>query len=255
MRCVGWHCVRWMLHVGWSETLDALRWMVGDVRWSMTLVGLRRCNVKHQTCVAPNNVKHKTPQAIQRETQNAAGLPTQRLKRASHLTTMLITLIRRYNTEQTDGRLLIDGKLFCTTIEPPRGFRSTPPDSLLRKADYLASVSKAEQNKPCCIPEGWYRVEVTLSPRFERPMPLLQMVPGFSGIRIHAGLSVRNTTGCICVGYRDTEERLTRLLTQTQNRHEEIYIAIYPEHEPDDNLDEQLPQQSPRRKSSRGTKH
>ncbi len=167
---------------------------------------------------------------------------------------MLLTIIRTYNTEQTDGRLYIDGKLFCSTIEPPRGFRSTPPANPVEKTAYLASVSKAEQKQPCCIPEGWYRVEVTHSPRFERPMPLLQMVPGFSGIRIHAGLSVRNTTGCICVGYRDTEERLTKLLTKIQNRHEEIYIAIHTDREPDDAWDEQLPQQPPHRKLSRRAK-
>lgn len=50
------------------------------------------------------------------------------------------------------------------------------------------------------IPAGIYRILVTLSARFKRPLPLLADVPGFSGIRIHGGNTVDDTEGCILVG-------------------------------------------------------
>ena len=73
---------------------------------------------------------------------------------------------------------------------------------------------------------GWYRVDVTYSAKFKRPMPILRMVPGFEGIRIHAGLSVNNTNGCICVGERWREDKLTSILIKAQERNEEIFICI-----------------------------
>ena len=57
-------------------------------------------------------------------------------------------------------------------------------------------------------------------------MPLLELVPGFSGIRIHAGLKVENTQGCICVGERWRKDKLTSILIKAQERNEEIFICI-----------------------------
>ena len=50
------------------------------------------------------------------------------------------------------------------------------------------------------IPRGMYRVKLTMSNRFKRVLPLLENVPNFSGIRIHAGNTHLNTEGCILVG-------------------------------------------------------
>ena len=115
---------------------------------------------------------------------------------------LLLRDIDKRKQNPTRGHLFVDFVRFCSTIEP--------------------SPMKGKG----CIPKGWYRVDVTMSPKFKRLMPLLRMVPGFEGIRIHAGLDERNTTGCICVCERWKEDTLTKLLLEAQNRHEEIYIEI-----------------------------
>jgi len=50
------------------------------------------------------------------------------------------------------------------------------------------------------IPCGTYSIEITYSPRFNRPLPLLDGVPGRSDIRIHAGNWPKDTEGCLLVG-------------------------------------------------------
>lgn len=50
------------------------------------------------------------------------------------------------------------------------------------------------------IPAGRYRLAWEWSPRFRRHLPTVLEVPGFSGIRWHAGNSYLDTEGCLCVG-------------------------------------------------------
>ena len=51
------------------------------------------------------------------------------------------------------------------------------------------------------IPSGAYQIVMTFSNRFQRVMPLLLEVPGFTGIRIHSGNSANDSSGCILVGF------------------------------------------------------
>ena len=137
---------------------------------------------------------------------------------------MLLTLIRTDATpSETLGKLYIDRKPFCDTLEPP-----TVPNA---------------QHPKGCIPQGWYRLSVTKSPKFGRLLPILHMVPGFEGIRIHAGNNRDHTAGCILVGElysrpadgyavptlshsKATEQALVEQLLKAQRTHEEIYIDI-----------------------------
>ena len=110
-----------------------------------------------------------------------------------------------------------NGKKICDTLEPTW-------------RDYRGGELKIP--KKSAIPEGSYRVVVTKSRRFQKYLPLLVGVPGFEGVRIHAGNTSRDTEGCILVGQnlqvgkvlwsRITLEKLMKLIENEK----EIYIII-----------------------------
>ena len=106
----------------------------------------------------------------------------------------------------TIGRLLLPSltgegsgerlERFCNTLEPTALELKTTVD----KAAVLRSPKKTAALKPFAIPEGRYPLVVTWSPKFKEWLPLLLHVPGFEGIRIHAGNTPADTQGCILVG-------------------------------------------------------
>jgi len=113
-----------------------------------------------------------------------------------------------------------EGLYFCDTLEPTW-------------RDYAHGAYKM---KGCsAIPEGRYPLVVTWSPKFKEWLPLLLHVPGFEGIRIHAGNTPADTEGCILVGEnrlkgqvldsRRTLSLLKRRLAQRPEG-EAVYLTI-----------------------------
>ena len=120
--------------------------------------------------------------------------------------------------DYTIGRLEDEnGKKLCDTLEP-----------IWRNYD----GGELKIPKKSAIPEGTYRVVTTYSLRFRKYLPLLVGVPGFEGVRIHAGNTSRDTEGCILVGHnlqvgkvlwsRITLERLMKLIENEKV----IYLTI-----------------------------
>jgi hypothetical protein len=147
---------------------------------------------------------------------------------------MYLELIRnKPHGSAITGRLVIDGRWFCDTLE---------------RVGY--------QILPLC-----YHVAVTKSPKFKRLLPLVQNIPERSGIRFHRGSKPEHSTGCIilvadnpcrsreliraevvenkvvdvvdsnipavgCRSAADVEIELTQLILQAQNSHEEIILEV-----------------------------
>jgi len=92
----------------------------------------------------------------------------------------------------TIGKLYIDGKYFCDTLEDrDRGLRQNTP---------LAEINRIKVMHETAIPTGTYKVVVNMSPTKKRILPRLLDVPGFSGILIHRGNTANDSSGCILVG-------------------------------------------------------
>jgi len=93
-----------------------------------------------------------------------------------------------YGDNHTIGKLYIDGQYLCYTLEDKMRQEANKP-----VADWKVYGKTA-------IPTGTYKVLVTMSARFKKPLPLLLNVEGFSGVRIHAGNTSADTEGCILLG-------------------------------------------------------
>ena len=104
---------------------------------------------------------------------------------------MIITSLRTYEKDHTDGRVFVNGKFFGHSLEDagrPNGVK-------------IAAET--------CIPEGAYKVIVNHSNRFKRDMLLLYNIDAdysvdrvgvrFTGIRAHGGNNIEHTAGCIIV--------------------------------------------------------
>ena len=156
---------------------------------------------------------------------------------------MYLRLIRNQSKGAAiTGRLVINGRWFCNTLE---------------RVGYE-------------IPALCYHLSVTQSPKFKRLLPVVQNVPQRSGIRFHRGTKPQHSTGCILVvadNWRgvewcrmvqngvesssventtlhnttqplpnstppkgrtaaDVEKQLTDLILKAQNEHEEIILDI-----------------------------
>ena len=165
---------------------------------------------------------------------------------------MYLKLIRNEaNGSAITGRLVINGRWYCNTLE---------------RVGYQ-------------IPALCYHLAVTQSPRFKRLLPIVQNVPQRSGIRFHRGTKPEHSIGCILVladnelkttqttisqtnticdkendslarcdvgtaqmlsklsskstkpvvvgrSAAEVEQKLTQLLLQTQNNHEEIILEV-----------------------------
>ena len=117
------------------------------------------------------------------------------------------------NGSCTIGTLFVDGEQLCYTLE-----------DVVREQKVYAQTA---------IPAGRYRVQVTMSPRFKRMLPLLHDVPNYSGVRIHPGNTAEDTEGCILPGMTNPtpfsvgrSREAFELLMQKLEGQDEIWLTI-----------------------------
>ena len=89
----------------------------------------------------------------------------------------------------------------------------------------LTQICETLENADKLVPALIYRVAVTNSPKFKRPLPVLQQVPGRTGIRFHRGTKPEHSKGCILVSAAD-ELVLTAKWLKEQKDHEETRIEF-----------------------------
>lgn len=128
----------------------------------------------------------------------------------------------------TIGKMYINGKYFCDTLEDA--------DRAIKQTDSISKIKSIKVSGQTAIPYGTYKVIVNQSPKFKRLLPRLLDVPGFEGILIHRGNSDKDTSGCVLVGENKIvgkvinstqyETKLVSILRNAQALKEEITITI-----------------------------
>lgn len=114
---------------------------------------------------------------------------------------MKLMLMRTKKTKSfTTGKLFVNGKYFCDTLEDA--------DRGLADSDDITVIQGKKIYGETAIPFGNYKVKITYSPRFKKMMPEVLNVKGFSGIRIHSGNDADDTMGCILVGENKSEGKI-----------------------------------------------
>lgn len=104
---------------------------------------------------------------------------------------MHIRVVREPTKNDTTlGALFIDDHWQCHTLE-----------------DIIRPVGEKIYGETA-IPPGRYKLVLSMSNRFKRILPEVLAVPNFTGIRIHAGNTAKDTHGCLLLGQtRNVEAR------------------------------------------------
>lgn len=129
--------------------------------------------------------------------------------------------------DYTVGRLYVDDRLFCNTLE----------DRIMDKnKNGVFDGDEKKVYSESAIPYGTYKIIYNWSPKFGRNLPRLLNVPHFEGILIHPGNTAADSAGCILVGKNTEVGRLTnsryisdelnKLIDEAQRKGEPITIEI-----------------------------
>ena len=125
-----------------------------------------------------------------------------------------LVLERAYRgKEYTIGKLYINNKYFCDTLEDvDRGLTYTMP---------LEKIQAIKIKDQTAIPIGQYKVAMNISsPKYSNfakypwakpyqgKLPRLLNVPGYSGVLIHPGNTKNDTSGCILLGTNDVKGKV-----------------------------------------------
>ena len=107
--------------------------------------------------------------------------------------------------ERPDG-LAVRGTLYLATYDT------------FAEEEVLTKLCSTLENRDYLIPPLIYRLTVTYSPKFKRPLPLVNGVPDRSGIRFHPGTRPEHSRGCILVSRPDEEKLKALILSDNETR-------------------------------------
>lgn len=122
--------------------------------------------------------------------------------------------------DYTIGRLFIDGKYFCDTLEDPVRQLDSIDDKIYSKT---------------AIPAGKYKISMSIvSPKYSirksynwcgGRLPRLLDVPFFEGILIHSGNTPDHTAGCILVGENKIKGQVINSMNTLKNLWVKLNVA------------------------------
>jgi len=123
-----------------------------------------------------------------------------------------------------------------SSVSPESNSGKAVPGKLYRVSHYynkrtgllverLHYICDTLENADYLVPALIYRVTVTQSPKFRRLLPLLNQVPGRTGIRVHRGTQPEHSLGCILVSAH-CEQTLTARWLSEQTAKEETRLEI-----------------------------
>lgn len=126
----------------------------------------------------------------------------------------------------TIGRLYVDGKYLCDSIEDT--------DRKLTQDMPLSDIKKIKVQNETAIPTGTYNVTINIiSPKFSKKsfyiknadggrVPRILNVKGFDGILIHCGQDQNSSSGCIIVG----ENKVVGKVVNSQDTFIKLYKIL-----------------------------
>lgn len=119
----------------------------------------------------------------------------------------------------TIGKVYLNGKYFSDCLEDTdRGLTSDMS---------ITEIKNKKVYGKTCIPSGLYTILYTYSPKYQRLMPLVDGVKGFSGIRIHSGNSAEDSLGCILLGFNKEKGKVLQSRDTCNKFYKLIEEAIY----------------------------
>ena len=127
---------------------------------------------------------------------------------------MKIKLVRdTFTPQSTIGKLYVNDIYECNSLE-----------------DVVRTGPKVYGKT--AIPEGVYPVTIDWSNKYQKDMPHILNVPGFQGIRIHAGNNADDTEGCILLGMN----RKPDWIGQSKTAFEAFFLKLDHAYEKDESI-------------------
>lgn len=131
---------------------------------------------------------------------------------------MQVVIWRKYRKPGfTISRLYVDGKRMCHILEDE--------DRGLMQGMSVGEIMTRKLAGRTAIPVGHYKIVRQWSPRFKKILPTILNVKGYSGVRMHAGNTSKDTDGCTLFGDAN-EEVLRDWVSNSRKRFKEFDTAL-----------------------------